>query len=269
MEEELFTLQELIQITEEAKKTYYTASNIIHIGTKKLHIIGVSKTNGLILAYGNEWTGQEHIVQRHSLLSRKPYWNQNNKIDNPSKFSLDTYPINYLKIASEIFKSENLKNDINTRPEIFDIYVGKCEHRGFETDYRLITYKGFKIIHTLFINHNKKPFNKKKILDLRQGWTSASNDILSGIHTYNFSYFDSNNTAVFKIILRYLEFEKLEKWYVQINLKDGTPSFTTFLKESVNESKLSVTTRMSDIDFSNFEWLEKTISQIIGGKYQF
>ena len=66
MEEELFNKDELRQIDEEAKNPIYSQPNLIHLGSKKLSIIGVDKTNGLIMVYGNDWTGYKHIVDRHS-----------------------------------------------------------------------------------------------------------------------------------------------------------------------------------------------------------
>lgn len=105
MNEEIFTKEELTQIIEEAKKPCYSEQNLMHIGSNKLSIRGVSQNNGLILVYGNEWTGYKHIRERHCHTSRKPYW-QNNRIDNPTKFNPNTAPIDYLFIASTIFKTE-------------------------------------------------------------------------------------------------------------------------------------------------------------------
>ena len=146
------------------------------------------------MGYGNEWTGYRHLLERHSLTSRKHYWNDNNKIDNPTKFSLKLAPIDYLTIASEIFKPENFNQEKNKNRNVFDVYIGLVKDKdGTEIEYKLVTYKDSKIIHTFFVNNNKKPFNKKNILDLRQGWISCSHDYMNCIQTFYFTYLDHND----------------------------------------------------------------------------
>jgi hypothetical protein len=267
MNEEIFTKEELIQILEEAKKTCYSEQNLMHIGSNKLSIRGVSENNGLILAYGNEWTGYKHIRERHCHSSRKPYW-LNNRIDNPTKFNPNTAPIDYLFIASTIFKTENKNFEKNNKPETFDLYIGLCNDLfGTEIEYKLILYKDTKVVHTLFINDNKKPFNKKKILNLRQGWVSSSHDLMNCIQTFDFSYFNNEDIPIFKVIMRYLEIEKKEKWYIQINLNDGTPHFTSFVNEFLCEQEMPVPFKMSQLDYADITWVEKIIKQIIDKKY--
>lgn len=269
MNEEIFSNEELKQITEEAKKPTYSELNLIHIGSNKLSIRGVSRTNGLILVYGNEWTGYKHIQERHCITSRKPYWN-NNIINNPTKFNSNIAPISYLYIASHIFKPENINYEKNKKPDTFDLYIGSYKHT-FETEiqYKLIVYKNSKVIHTLFVDDNKKPFNKKKVLNLRQGFCSSSHNLMNGIQTFHFSYFDSEDIPKFKVIIRYIEREKKEKWYIQVNSSNGTPYFTTFVNEFFCESTISALSKMAQLDFGNITWIEKIIKKIIDQKYSF
>lgn len=267
MNEEIFTKEELIQIIKEAKKPIYSEPNLIHLGSNKLSIRGVSQNNGLILVYGNEWTGFKHIRERHCHTSRKPYWH-NNRIDNPTKFNPITAPIDYLFIASTIFKTENINFEKNKKPETFDLYIGLSKDVfGTAIEYRLILYKDSKIIHTLFINDNKKPFNKKKILNLRQGWVNSSHDLINSIQTFDFSYFNNEDIPIFKVIIRYLEVENKEKWYIQINLNDGTPHYTSFVNEFLCKQKMSVHFKMHQLDYADITWVEKVIKQIIDKKY--
>lgn len=270
MQEELFNHEELQQITEEARNPIYSEPNVIHLGSKKLSIIGVAKTNGLTLVYGNEWTGYKHIIERHSLASRKPYWNETNKIDNPSKFRLNLAPIDYLNVASEIFKPTNINQGKNNNPNVFDVYIGLYTHKdGMQVEYKLITYKNSKIIHTFFVNDNKKPFNKKKILNLRQGWVNSSHNYKNCIQTFDFSYYDYADIPHFKVIMRYCEIEQNEKWYIQVNSANGSPLLTTFVNEFKRENKIATAFRMIQIDFENITWIEKIIKQIINGQYKF
>lgn len=267
MNEILFTNDELIEIIEKAKDPEYAQLNLLHIGSNKLSIRGVSQINGLILVYGNEWTGYKHIDERHSYYSRKAYW-ENEKIDNPTKFSSDLAPINYLFTASQIFKPENKNFDKNNKPEVFDLFIGLSKDRfGKDLEYKLILYKDTKVIHTLFINDNKKPFNKKKVINLRQGWVSSRHDLFNCIQTFEFSYFNSDNIARFKVIIRYIEVEEKEKWYIQVNSNDGIPCFTAFINEFFIKQKISVTIRMIQLDFEDVFWVEKIIKTMMEEKY--
>ncbi len=51
MQEELFTCEELERIIQEAENPVYLEPNLVHLGSKKLSVNGVSSENGLILAY--------------------------------------------------------------------------------------------------------------------------------------------------------------------------------------------------------------------------
>lgn len=267
MNEILFTDEELIYIIEKAKDPKYSRLNLLHVGQNKLSIRGVSQVDGLILAYGNGSTGYKHIDERHSYYSRKPYW-QNDRMDNPTKFSHDIAPINYLFIASQIFKPENKNLEKNNNPEVFDLFIGLSKDRfGIELEYKLILYKGTKVIHTFFVNDNKKPFNKKKVINLRQGWVSCSHDLSNCIQTFYFSYFNSDNIARFKVIVRYIEVEEKEKWYIQVNSNDGIPCFTACIKEILIKQKLSLPIRMMQLDFEDVLWVERIIKTMIEEKY--
>lgn len=270
MQEEHFTSEELQQIIQEAENPIYLEPNLVHLGSKKLSINGVSSENGLILVYGNEWTGYKHIFERHSLTSRNPYWDDNGKIGNPTKFRLNLAPIDYLTVASKIFKQENINSSKNKNPELFDVFTGTFKHRdGLEVEYILVTYKDTKIIHTFFVNDNKKPFNKKKVLDLRQGWTNSSQDYKNCITTFEIPYFDNNNIKRFVVITRHLEILKKEKWYIQVNSKEGLPFLTTFIKELELKNNWPAPFQITQLDFSNITWVEKIIKQIIDDSYSF
>lgn len=270
MEENLFSIEDLQAISIEAQNPIYSIPNLFHFGEEKLSIIGVSQSTGLIMANGNEWTGYKHIIERHSLTSRKPYWTEPNKIDNPTKFSLTLPPVQYLDVASLIFKPQNKTLSGNKNPEIFDVYIGSCNDKsGQKIQYKLVVYKNFKVIHTLFVNDNQKPFNKKKILNLRQGWSDFTYNLLTGIQQFEFQYFDANNIALFKVIVRIFEFQRLEKWYVQVNLKDGTPFLSTLIKQETITTILPPQFRISHIDFGEITWVEKIIKKIIDNKFSF
>jgi len=141
--ENLLTEIEVEKILSDLKKDEYRNDGISHLGRNKTSIILHSKESGLILIRGNEDTGYEHILNRHSLFSRIPYR------DNPSKIRLEMPPIEWLTVLSKIFKNENLNIEKNQFPDKFDLYQGEHEHfDNKKIRYRLITYKNTGIIHT-------------------------------------------------------------------------------------------------------------------------
>ena len=270
MTEDLLNVDEIREILIEAKNPQYTDPFILNLGRKKTSIFRVSKNTGLILINGNKWTGRVHIDCRHNLTSRIPYWDKNGKIGNPSKFNLKLITVSYMQIADQIYKSYNLNKKKNHRPEDFEVYIGKASYMEIpEVEYTLVLYKNTKIIHSLYVSSNKKPFNKKKTLDLRQGWISGSYNVMDCIQTFMVPYYDSNNNVKFKIIIRYDEVSYIDKWYIQINFDNGEPKLTTFIKSNCNTSRTSFQSRLSQLDFSNVTWIEKIIKKMIQGKFKY
>jgi hypothetical protein len=216
---------------------------------------------------GNDWTGRVHIDKRHSLTSRLPYWDKNQKIGNPTKFGLQIAPVHYIDLADKIYCPENLCNEKNNRPELFDIYIGEVKFlRLPEYEYTLVLYKNTKILHTLFLSSNSRPFNKKKVLNWRQGWTSFTHNLATGIETYKIPYFDHNDNERAEIILRCIKSIGKEIWYVQINQEDGSPQFTSIVKEENCINSISPQIRSVQLDFSDMNWLEKEIKKLMNNE---
>lgn len=228
---------EINLILEEVKKPEYSRTNLLHLGKNKLSIRDNSKTTDLILIYGNDYFGYKHIIERHDLYSQKAYWKDNEKLENQSKFHSFLPPMDYIWLAEKIYKKENQNISKNKDPESFDLYTARFGNQNLpETEYTLITYKNTGIIHTLFVSENKKPFNKKKILDFQAGSVSTSHDLISEIQSHTKPYYDKNGNERFVIVLRVYEKNFIERWFVQINSKEGNPIKTIFLEENkVNE----------------------------------
>ncbi len=268
MEEELFTAEEMQEIIDEAKNSIYSEPNMSHYGISKTSIIGVSPTNGLILANGNEWTGYRHIMERHNITSRKPYWDYNNKLDNPTKFRPTLVPADYLIVASKIFQPINLDSSKNKFPDRYEVYTGNFTHYdGVELRYRLLVYKSTKIIHTFYLCENKKPFNKQKILDLRQGWVKAYCDDMRNFQSFEIPYYDILNIEKYKVVVNILG--KSEKWHIQVNDINGNPYLTTCIKEIEEFNRIHFMLKSSKLEYENPSWYEKIIKQIIDEKYIF
>ena len=97
--EDILSNEEIEEILEESRKEKYSDSRMILFGLSKTSIFKLSRETGLILIMGNEHIGYNHIIERHSLTSRKPYW-KDGKIGEPSKLPLGVAPIQYLSIVS-------------------------------------------------------------------------------------------------------------------------------------------------------------------------
>lgn len=262
MKENLLTETELASIIEEAKNPIYSDPTILQIGTQKQSIRQVNLANGLIMPYGNESTGYKHILERHSPISRIPYWDQNGKIDNPTKFSLELQPLDFISVAAEIFKQENLNISKNKKPNQFDLYLGYFKHNNSEKKYNLITYKGTKVIHTLFLAENKRPFNKKKVLNLIQGWSNSKDDFKNGVKTFEIPYINNVNFVRFIVIIRCILSCQKEEWHIQVNTDEGAPFVTYFIKSVQLKYHLATPIQMRKYDFGEITTIEKIIKKI-------
>jgi len=268
MSENLFTQEEIHLILLEAESAYYHSTYFWNIAFKKTSVLNVSKESGLILAQGNKSTGYVHIYERHSLVSRIPYWIHSEQLDNQSKFPLFLAPVGYITIASQIFNKVSKNIIKNKRPEIFDLYIGFCTHPDkTEFEYTLLTYKGTGLIHSFFLSDSKKPFNKKKVLNLAQGWSYGHHDYMNCIQTMNIPYRDANEISRFIVIIRHYEVLKLEKWYIQMNSDKGDPIVTIFIKEMIQRGKVDLSTKSFQVDFSDITWVEKIIKKIIVNEF--
>jgi hypothetical protein len=261
MDETILTNEEIESILQKSKNEEYSNPLIFNLTNQKTGIIKVNKTNGLILIYGNKHIGYNHIIERHSLTSRKQYWNNDGHLEDPTKFSLKIAPKDYLDIASAIYKTANINNKNNKLPQIFEIYEGEFRLIKDEaTKYRLIVYKESKIIQSLF-PIGKKIHNKKNIIPLRQGWFNSTFSARSEIETHEMPYFDQNDIPLYVVIIRYLPALEKEKWYIQINQNDGTPFLTKEIKTKTKQRTFYNTVKF--IDFENFEWVEKIIKELM------
>lgn len=257
--EDLLNKKEIDNILIEVKKDNYANDKIFHLGRHKTSIINYSKQTGLILIKGNTDTGYDHIINRHSLISRIPYWNREGNLEKQSKFRIENAPKDYLRIANEIFSIKNINLDKNNRPDKFDLYVGEYIHfDSKKIKYKLLTYKNTGIIHNLFLISNKKPFNPKKILNLRKGWASAKSN--SNLHVFNYSYFDQNKIERAKILVKFdLKSEK-EEWFLEIYDSKGKLVYSEQVK-SLEYKRIGIQDKIEQLDFGDTSWVEKIIKK--------
>lgn len=267
MIERILTINEIHEVLTEASNPKYEIQNLLHFGLSITSILRISKSKKLILIRGNSYTGFDHIMERHHPTSKKGFWKDEINLENPSKFSVSTIPIyDFLHVAESIFE-ENLINDKeNKRPDLFDLYIGQhTDSQNKFADYKLLLYKDTRIIHSLF--PIKRTFNKKKVINLRQGNTSSISYDRENINMFFIPYFDEMNIERYKIILRQHLSLATEKWYIQINSNTGEPLATYFVEKRNITSYLQTPFRLTSLDFiENLSSIEKIIGRILKGE---
>ena len=145
------------------------------IAFDKISIMNLSEKNLLILIKGNKHTGFDHIHQRHEFFSWIPHWkevNGNYYLDNPERLSPKSVPIlDYVIIADEVYKEENLNLTNCKAPDLYDMYTGIIEYYGGKHLFHLLLHKRSKIIHTLYpdesIQKKKKPKSLMNNINLK------------------------------------------------------------------------------------------------------
>ena len=189
-------------------------------------ILSISSKN-LIMIKGNSDTGYDHIRERHNFFTTKIYTKkkQNGEIgfQNQSKFPNNIAPIDFLKIANDIYSPENeVIDNLNEGAKYFDLYLSSVTFPDFEKpeSVRLLVYKNTKIIHSLFPVRdtfsrkikqiNNFPFRRDKV-----EVEFFRNDTFIQVRI---PYVDVNEKLWYSIFIDKDFIENIEKWRILIFL---------------------------------------------------
>ncbi|MDR6943718.1 hypothetical protein [Mucilaginibacter pocheonensis] len=203
-QEEIANIEERAQFMQELRKENYFA-----IGGSLTAIMNLSPVNGLILIGGNDDTGFEHIRLRHELYSGRTYWRNDDadqvKLDYPSKFGPSSIPVfSYVELADALYKPEFRKASSNNEPDLFDVYDGIPETTSAENRrFKLVLYKGTKIIHTLYPTSAKYTVKKPSGFALHKGGVSVEHNTMTGLVTVTIPYFDYLKVKCYSAIHAY------------------------------------------------------------------
>lgn len=266
LEERLLTKQDIEQIEEEAQDPIYRDPSMLNMAFRCNSIYRVSD-KGVILIKGNEDTGFEHINQRHNALPQRSFWikrkddqgNETVKLDNPSKFSMQSIPIfEYIDIADHIFSDENKRLEDNKRPDLFDVYSGEYIHRdGLTMKYRLITYKDTKIIHTLI--PLKKTFTREKVLDLCRGGSKGTHNLGIGSIEIEVPYLNHKDEVVCKLIFLINEASLKEEVFIEYPVGEVIHK----IAQRDLTGPIQVPRYMTNLDYADLKDFEKTIKTVM------
>jgi len=232
--------------------------------SNRLSILKVTSEKGLIFIWGDEETGFQHLHDRHSYWSEKSYWESSNgkfKLDVPSSFSKDSIPIiDYFKISEAIFTEENFNSEKNKHPEVFDVYVGMAEDETKNLlRYRMVLYKGTKIVHTLFPEQSKQ--NKKRVnINLRRGRAKGRLFMEQGKLEIEVPYYDHNENTKYSF-QSYREFRKNIETGFLIN-HSSSRKYNLFERQLHNQKMLDYNIEIEKVDLADLGAVEKCIKEL-------
>jgi len=216
----LFTQDEITQIENFAKNNpIYKNEFIFSVGNDIKTLLKISFKNNLLLAKGNLFTGFEHIHHRHEFWTIDPTFK-----DNPSRFNKNSIPfLDYIKIADDIFHSNNLKIEKNKRPELFDLYIGYREDSNKTvTEYKLLTYKNSKVIHALFPTDKKNNTKSPNKFKYKRGFVTIEN--ISNDELIKIPYLDLNQKIKYMMLIHKIRNQNIEKAILIIHDEKGQAS---------------------------------------------
>jgi hypothetical protein len=190
-------------------------------------ILSVSNKNDLIMIKGNSDTGYDHIRERHSFYTTKIYTktkgseNLEKSFTKPSCFSPNTAPIDYIKIADDIYNPDNrIVDNQNEGAEYFDLYIANVIFPDSEKvePVKLLIYKDTKIIHTMYPQRDTFSRKIKQLnnFPFRRGVVEVkylSNDLFIRI---NIPYENVENQLWYGINIDKDFRTNIEKWYILV-----------------------------------------------------
>jgi hypothetical protein len=245
----LLSVQEIKQVESFVLQNPQLADpNSLNIANGKCSIAKVSPITGLILVWGNNFTGFTHIHERHDFFSISPYWievidndgNTNIKLQDQSRFRPDSIPFwDYISIADSLYKPENINVEKNKRPEDFDLYFGHYVNNENKSElYNLLVYKNSKIIHSLYPQSGRN--NKKRIsnFNFTRGVTRGLQNYNEGIVEITIPYLNSENTVKYSLLIKKYLGQKIEESLVIIHDPNGVPEgFVSVAERRFNKFK--------------------------------
>ena len=191
-------------------------------------VIAISDKHNLILIKGNE-----HIRERHNFWSTKKYIvpddNGGLRFQSQSRFPMGVAPIDYLKIADEIYSIKNLvENNSHAMTEKFDLYIGEyLFDKPKKEKVKLLLYKGTKIVHSLFLASDS--YNQKKAKKFPFARGKVKFKTKKGIEETFIPYYDVTTKLRYGISIEKYPSEDMEHIYLLIfNPKDY--SYHNFIK---------------------------------------
>ena len=269
-DKKLLTPEEIKRITEEATKPHFRDPRLLIFAKTRTDVLRVSPINELIFIEGDDNTGFKHINQRHSKYHERPNWRKAKTEDKANYWQLQKHSLfstsvipyfDYPKIADSIYKKENLNIEENTNPENYDLYCGNYKSQKDGTiPFKLLLYKGTKIVHNLYPNSNQ--FTPNRVLNYKKGVLGATYNVKMCQATIRIPYYDRKKLIKYKIVFLQDYFQKKEKVLIERLNYDNKTSDIFFITERDLPYKEFDQLILARMDFVELPGLENIILSI-------
>ncbi len=268
----LLTIQEIKQIESFVLRNPQLADpNSLNIDNGKCSIAKVSPITGLILVWGNDFTGFSHIHERHDFFSITPYWVEmkekdgtKKKLQDQSRFRPDTTPFwDYISIADSIYKPNNISVDKNSRPDEFDLYFGEYVNKENKSEmYKLLLYKNSKVIHSLYPQSKRN--NKKRVsgFDFSRGVVRGLQNYNQGVLEITIPYLDHERVVRYSILIKKHLGPKIEEANIVIHNADGVSEGFVLVAERIFYNFRSLNHEIMMWQHTDLRYLENWIKKI-------
>lgn len=242
------TDEEINKIIAEAESNKdFMEDNIVHFGRFYYSVIKVSKVHALILIEGNENTGFRHINQRHDYFHSRSNW-KSGKLGSGSKFSSSTLGyFDYLRIADKIYETKIIIEK-DRKNNDYEKYEAGLEIGQKYSVYRLLVYKGTRIIHNLFPLEDVSVWKRPKNFNLIRG-TSKSIDYKNALQQFTISYknkkeiiYNINITKNFFLKIEFIEIVDImndKVFFKQERILEQSFSYQVFMVMNYFDSDLT------------------------------
>ena len=219
----LLSPEEIAVVLRSAKDPMLRHPYVLNIGNARTTVQRVTPKHGLILVKGDEHTGMHHVTSRHTYPTRDAFWREESSgsgpgrivLDDPSRFGPRTIPFfDYPQIADAVFSESNRADNKNKRPDRFELFEGEAEvNAGRRETFRLILYKGCRIIHTLF--PVKKTHNLKKVVNYHKGEVRGEIDEAVPYYLIVVPYLDHLERVRYRVCVRKYYDKSKEEIYIE------------------------------------------------------
>lgn len=224
---------EIEQIKSEAHSNpEYRDDRILRFGKHHNSVLKVSQIHNLILIQGNENTGYQHIHRKHDYYQSKVHWKKG-QLGTGSKFASSTIGFwDYLKIADKIYDVNNLVIEDKVNND-YELYKATLDVNGIEYTFRLLLYKGTKIIHNLFPEQDVTEWIRPDKFNFIRFVSEGTVDYKNSTKSFSILY-QNKKKIVFKVSI--VKKYALRKELIEITdvlksitfFKDEAPLFSSF-----------------------------------------
>jgi hypothetical protein len=224
-------------------------------------IARISLKHGLILIYGNEHIGFNHVIARHEMPYSKNQF-QGEKVHPATPFPKISIPIlTYIEIADRIYDSGKLAP--NSNPELFDSFEGLgLTLEQTELRFRLILYKNTKIIHTLYPLKDLSKYKPIKGFNFVKGNIEIWSDVKKGVINIIIPYYDSTHTKRYEMQIQFDQ-RINQKFYNVVEINVTGKKVIGYAQSSIDLFPNDITLLKLGLQYGDLDVIERQMLEVI------